>query len=199
MYECSGKKTTRLMMCWMPYCLTTTGMVAVLRAYFDASSRDSGAFVVAGYLFDPKQARKFRREWNPVFQPYGGMHMADLVALQSGFKGITREQSGALIREAVPIIRQHIVCGTAVSCWTQDVHNYSPRWIRGFGHPYAICCHLAMTAMGIWASDHGYRDGIAYFFESGDNYAQEAHEMMSVAETHPVVRGGLSVSVAHVS
>jgi hypothetical protein len=40
-------------------------------------------------------------------------------------------------------------------------------WVRGFGHLYAISCHLAMTAMGIWARGHNYRDGISYVFEAG--------------------------------
>ena len=81
----------------------------MLRAYFDASAREDGAYVVAGYLFDSAQARKFRREWNPVFDKYGGLHMTDLVALQGGFKGISRDESNRLIGTAISIIRPRIV------------------------------------------------------------------------------------------
>jgi hypothetical protein len=164
------------------------GMVAMLRAYFDASHRPSGVFTVAGYLFDSAQARKFRREMAPVFQIYGGLHTADLVALKGAYKNISRQQSDTLIQSVVPLIRSRMICGVAVSCWVQDVENHSPRWIRGFGHPYAVCCHLAMTTMGIWARENDYRSGIAYVFEAGDAYASEADDIMQGAAKHPIAQ-----------
>ena len=160
----------------------------MLRGYFDASERDDGAYVVAGYLFDSFQERKFKKEWNAAFARYGGMHMTDLVALQKGFNGISRKESNELIGQAVAFSRPRIVAGVAVACWIQDIHNYSPRWISGFGHPYAICCHLAMTSLGSWAKDHNYRDGIAYLFETGDRYAGEARDIMAMASAHPIAK-----------
>jgi hypothetical protein len=114
--------------------------------------------------------------------------MVDLVARQGRFKGISRDETNDLIRRAVPIIRQRILCGVAVSCWVQDVYSHSPRWIRGFGHPYAVCCHLAMAAMGIWARDHHEITGITYAFESGDAYSDEAHSVMSGSANHPIAK-----------
>jgi hypothetical protein len=114
--------------------------------------------------------------------------MVDLVARRDGFKTITREQGDELVKRAVQIIRSRIFCGVAVSCWTQDVITHSPRWIQGFGHPYAICCHLALTTLGIWARDHNYRNGIAYMFETGDRYADEAHRMLSLSAKNPIAR-----------
>jgi hypothetical protein len=168
--------------------LAADGVVAVLRAYFDASQRTSGVFTIAGYLFDSYQARKFRRDWNQVFGPYGGLHMTDLAALQGRYRGrVTRAQSHDMCHSAVEIIRQRMTCGVVVSCWVQDIQTHSPRWIRGYGYPYAVCCHLAMAAMGIWARDHDYRTGIAYVFENGDEHAAEATTLMRNAG-HPLIQ-----------
>jgi hypothetical protein len=165
------------------------GCFAVLRAYFDASKRPSGVFTIAGYLFDSYQARKFRRDWDQVFGPYGGLHMTNLAALQGAYRDrVTRPQSHDMCRAAVEMIRERMTCGVVVSCWVQDIHTHSPRWIRGFGHPYAVCCHLAMATMGTWARENNYRTGIAYLFENGDEYASEASVIMQNAASHPIVQ-----------
>jgi hypothetical protein len=86
------------------------------------------------------------------------------------------------------LIRSRIIAGVAVSCWVQDIQNHSPRWIRGFGHPYAVGCHLAMSAMGRWARENNYRSGIAYVFEAGDKYADEAFFLMQNADKIPIIQ-----------
>lgn len=164
-----------------------------MRAYFDASKRQSGVFTVAGYLFDSAQARKFRREWREVFGDYKcGLHMTDLAGLGGEYKksGLNRPKADEMVREAVSIIRKRMMCGVAVSCWVQDVENHSPQWIKGFKSPYSICCHLAMSAMAMWTVKNDSRSGIAYAFEAGDRYASEANYMMSNAAIHPEVQRG---------
>ena len=176
-------------------------IVAVLRGYFDAGKRESGVFTVAGYLFDAAQARKFRREWNEVFGKFkGGLHTTDFFALGGEYKkaGLSRDDRDEMVKQAIAIIRNRMICGVAVSCWVQDVENHSPKWIKGFKSPYSICSHLAMSSMAIWAvKNKCEKSGIAYTFEAGDRYANEANYMMSNAATHPEVQYGYQYRSHH--
>ena len=44
------------------------GRLAVLNAYFDASSRTSGIFSLAGVAFAKPQVKKFDKEWWKLFE-----------------------------------------------------------------------------------------------------------------------------------
>jgi len=163
----------------------------VLRAYLDASSRDdSGLFAVAGYLFESGRVRRFRQDWRETFG-YEKFSWADLIARTKPFKHLRGRENDAehtrLVAAGVSLVRQHAIAGSIVSCWKQDVENFGPTWIRGFGHAYSIACHMAMAGMGAWAKQNDYRGGIAYILEAGDDFSDEANHLLSYAAKAPVV------------
>ena len=152
-------------------------LIIVLRAFFDESERPSGIFCVAGFAFQKRASRMFKRDWLRLFGS-SGAHMADLVAGRQQFKGMSREQRDSLIRKAVPIIKKHITAGVAITCNVHEVRRLSPRWIRGYGHAYPVCCHLAMYALGNWLRDSGSPERVTYIFEAGHRFEAEANGFM---------------------
>jgi hypothetical protein len=86
------------------------GPVLVLEAYLDESERTGGVFCIAGYLFVPRQARRFAKEWTQLFGPKGA-HMVDLCARRQQFKDLSRQECNRLIKEAVKIIKYRMTFG----------------------------------------------------------------------------------------
>jgi len=162
------------------------GPVALLEAYFDESERAGGVFCVAGYAFAPPQARKFVKEWARLFDGYvGGFHMVDFVHRRGAFKGLAVTEQGPLLREAVKIINRRMAFGVAVSCNLAEVELRSPRWMRGFGHAYPVCCHLCMMALGSLIGDANLRGDVTYVFEAGHPSEPEARDFMKGATESP--------------
>lgn len=114
--------------------------------------------------------------------------MADLIAKAKPFEGISKPEHDRLIKIGVGLVREYFIGGVVVSCWNQDVENFSPRWIRGYGRAYSICCHFCATAIGAWAKENGDKGGIEYLFETGDDYHSEAEFVLAQADKVPVVR-----------
>lgn len=162
--------------------------LVLLNAYFDASARKPGTFCVAGYVFAKPQVKKFDRQWWALFGIYGGTHMKELAGGYGRFKGVDAPTRGALLIDAVQIIRQRISFGVAVSCDLNEINSLLPTWMQGFEHAYPVCCHIAMTALGMKVKDSGHSDDIAYFFEDGDDYSASAHKFMDRASHIPELR-----------
>jgi hypothetical protein len=164
------------------------GVLVVLHAYFDASERKSGIFCVAGIAFAKQQVKKFDREWWKLFGEYGGCHMKELAHRTGRFKGIDKAETDRLMKAAIKIINQRISFGVAISCDLSELNAILPKWIQGFEHAYPVCCHLAMTTLGSLVDKSGHKDDIAYFFESGDNYAGAAHKFMARTDDVPELK-----------
>jgi hypothetical protein len=163
--------------------------VVLLQAYFDESEREGGVFCVAGYAFAPHQAKKFTKEWSRLFSAYpGGLHMRDLTHRSRAFKGISAEEQHRLIVEAVKIVNRRITAGFAVSCNIREVELLSPKWIRGFRHAYALCCHLSMVAVGTFLAKTGNEERVNYVFESGHPHEAEARDFMRHVVQNPDVK-----------
>jgi len=159
--------------------LPSKGAAAVLEAYFDESERRGGTFCVAGYVFAKPQAKKFTKEWSRLFAGIkNGLHMVDLVHGRGAFAGTTPNERDTLIVEAVRIINARMSIGVGVSCNLAELKTHSPKWIRGFGHAYPVCCHLAMTALGTYLDKCGNLEEVAYVFESGHAYESEARDFI---------------------
>jgi hypothetical protein len=155
------------------------GCLAVLRCYVDASSRkESGLVSVAGYLFDSLRARPFTKQWRSRFGDER-FSWADLVGRSRQFKYLKERDPSehrALMAAGVSLVRENVIAGTIASIRKSDVEQHSPTWIRGFGHAYSVAGHMALAAMGSWAYMNGYRGGIDYVIEEGDEgYAELAH------------------------
>lgn len=164
------------------------GRLAVLHAYFDASSRTSGTFVVAGYAFAKPQVKKFDKEWWSLFGKYGGCHMKDLAHRTGRFKELGITDKDKLLKLAVKIIVKRISFGVAVSCDVNELNSLLPTWIRGFDHAYPVCCHLAMLFLGTHVTKLWPGEEIAYFFETGDPHSAAAHKFMQHISQMPVLK-----------
>ncbi len=153
-----------------------------LQAYFDESERQDGTFCVAGYAFSEPQAEKFVKQWSELFAGIkGGLHMVDLVHGVRAFNDVPPEERNSLIVEAVKIINSRISVGIAVSCNLAEVKQHSPKWIRGFGHAYPLCCHLALTALGKYLDVKQNPEKVAYVFEAGHSHEEEARTFIANA------------------
>ena len=148
--------------------------VAVLKGYLDASTRGSGLMSVAIYLFESGRVRRFRQRWRDTFGRTT-FSWADLIARQFPFDYLAdredpaaNREHGRLVAAGVSLVREHVISGAIVSMWKQDVENHGPTWIRGFGHAYSVAGHMAMAGMGLWMERNGYRGGISYVIEEGD-------------------------------
>jgi hypothetical protein len=159
----------------------------MLRAYFDASTRTNGTFCVAGYAFRRVQLRQFNREWSRLFGGYGGSHMRELTSRTGRFEGIDNGEQDRLLRGAVAIINAQIAFGVVMSCSLPEIQSLLPTWIKGFEHAYPVCCHLAMTRLGLSVSATT-DERIAYYFETGDQYSGSARAFMSRVEDTPELK-----------
>ena len=157
----------------------------MLRGYLDASRRDDqGLLSVAVYLFESSRVRRFRQCWRETFGE-AQFSWADLVARSGPFKSLRgdqfKDEHRRLMAEGVQAVREHVVGGAVVSCWSQDVKALGPTWIKGFGHAYSVAGHLALASMGLWAEENNYRGGIAYVIEAGDEGYDELNHLLSYA------------------
>ncbi len=160
----------------------------LLEAYFDESERPSGIMCVAGYAFAVPQARKFVKQWSHLFSDYGGFHMKEFAHCKGRFLGISPTERDRLMREAVKIINARMTAGVAVSCKLPEMQKVSPKWIRGFGHAYPVCCHWAMNALCLVLRSEGITDSISYFFEKGHPHEAEARDFVKSASLSPELK-----------
>jgi hypothetical protein len=167
--------------------LQSRDYVMVLEAYLDESEREGGAFCVAGYVFAPAQARKFAKDWKRLFGQRI-CHMVDLTHRSGPFKGIAPDEQNRLIKEAVKIINQRITVGIAASCNIEEINKLSPKWIKGFGHAYPVCCHWVMHTLGLKLEKMGIHEDVKYIFEAGHEYQAEAMHIVADWVKEPVMR-----------
>ncbi|GIK86562.1 MAG: hypothetical protein BroJett026_20430 [Betaproteobacteria bacterium] len=150
------------------------GTILMLRAYFDASQRDSGVFSVAGVAFGVDRAKKADREWRSAFDGRR-LHMADLHARKGEFDGITAEDAGRYCKAAVQIINRYASVVVAVSCDVDEVERLRPKGPEFDSHQiidsarssYNCGLHWTMMALGGILGD-GQR--VQYWFERGDRF-----------------------------
>jgi hypothetical protein len=153
------------------------GTVAMLEAYFDESERDRGLFAVAGYAFAKAQAKSFSKEWFALFGTRG-CRMSELAAGNGRFRGVPSSERARLQKEAVKIITARISWGVAVSCDISEMDGLLPKHISGFEHAYPVCCHMAMTMLGMLVTDRAMNEQIAYFFETGHEFEGRARRFI---------------------
>ena len=153
------------------------GVIAVLQAYIDESGREqqSQVFGVSGYAFYPGMAIKFVDAWKTLWGERL-FHMKDFVALQGDFRDMDRAEQSRLIKEAVKVINDHIRFGVCISCYIDEVRDFAPRWIRGFGNAYSVCAHLVLCEMGLIARTD---ESISYIFEDGHPGCKEADDFIT--------------------
>jgi hypothetical protein len=168
------------------------GWVVVLRAYVDASDRKAdGLISVAAHLIESGRVRRFKQEWRRVFGD-ASFSWAELVTRHGTFRSVYGrehdDEHRRLVTAGVKIIREYFIAASVVSCWRQDVENFGPTWVKGFGHAYSVAGHMAMAGMGDWAKRNNYKGGIAYFIEAGDQGQDHLEHLLSYASKSVEVR-----------
>lgn len=168
------------------------GLALFLQAYFDASERGNGAYCVAGYGFTPKQAKNFTKQWRKMLGDIPYFRTADLLARQGVFRGISCKERDRIMKRAVAIVREFTAVSVIVLCRRSEVDALAPTRKPGLRGPYPICCYFCMALLGQWLDKRSPRVGdIAYFFESGDEYAGEASAVMDKAKSSDGIEVGL--------
>jgi hypothetical protein len=165
--------------------------VAAFEAYFDESERKGRVFCVAGYAFLPRQARRFTKEWEPLFKPYGGFHMTDLLARKNGYEAIKEGQKDRLLKEAVRIVNMRMQFGVAVSCPVDQITLHSQS-VKAFSHAYPICCYLAMVNLVALIEESGCRREVKYVFEDGHFMEGTAREFINAVVSRPEIKRDLA-------
>lgn len=124
--------------------------------------------------------------------PYPYFRTADLLARQGVFKGISAVDRDRMVKRAVAIIRERSSASAIVLCQRSEIEALAPAQKRGLRGPYPICCHFCMSLLGQWLDKRSPGTGdISYFFESGDEYAGEAGELMNLAASPEGIAAGL--------
>lgn len=149
-----------------------------LHAYFDESERPDGQFVVAACIFCARKARRFRREWEPIFRPYGGLHYVDLVHKRRRFASISDEERDSLIRSAIPIVRDSTEACVVITGRTEDAKALRIE-ADGFRTAYAICCRFAAIRIDEWCKGEGRKQSVNFVFESGHRAQNEVDRFFS--------------------
>jgi hypothetical protein len=80
---------------------------------------------------------------------------------------MSTDETDTLLVECIKLINRTATFGVGVSCDMQEVASLFPKTLPIFHRVYPMCCYLAMEMLSGIAKAHGYIDGIAYCFESG--------------------------------
>jgi hypothetical protein len=163
-----------------------SAIVAVLRAYFDESDRSKAGgakvFSVAGVVFRPSKAVGFARAWRRMLGPFECFHTADLLAHKGEFKGLTRAESDAMLKQAVSIVNRYRAAVVACSCILDDFEDLKrAKRFSGFNSPYSGCAHTCMVLLGNWLRATGNPAKVAYLLEAGHRDSTDSHGLLSRA------------------
>jgi hypothetical protein len=178
------------------------GVAVVLVAYFDASEREGGDFCVAGLAFSTKKAKRAIKLWTELWGDQQ-CHMTDLHTRKANgaFADWTPERAGKRLVDSIEIISKYATYGVAISCEMAEMRRLMPAdgapgtepFLDGFSSAYAVCCHMAMTSLGILIENRKKDSGgVAYFFEKGDLHQGRAQRFLSMATEVPPLDGAPS-------
>lgn len=154
-----------------------SGYVVALRAFFDASEQ-GGVFSVAGFAYGLSNANKAQNAWVGAHGKRV-VHMADVHAHKEDFENISNVEAGEITVKSIEIISKYMKFGVAASCDLNEMpHTFQipvtgDRFIdtiaKGFGSPYAWCCHTVMHHIGKMVERAGGgNDEVTCIFETGD-------------------------------
>jgi hypothetical protein len=145
---------------------------------------------VAGYLFEVERCRKFDKDLAAVLSAIGVkvLHAADRAARRKEFKGKSREQCDAVLKDAVALVKKHASFGVAVMVSEAEFDRLAPAgWRRAAGGPYTACVQVCMAAVGKWVRSNAPSERVAYFFEKGHTSEGEANRYLKRLEKDPVL------------
>ncbi|MCW5772759.1 MAG: hypothetical protein KIT16_14035 [Rhodospirillaceae bacterium] len=165
--------------------------LVTIEAYFDESETRDGVplICVAGYLFDAQKHAVFDKEWSSMLADFRipFFHMTEIQACAARYCHLGSDLRRALVRRATKIIKDNFAYGLVVSTEPIAYASIMPGHPL-IGHAYSHCAVGCIRATRVWADQRDYREDIAYFYESGHRYADEANRIMNTIARDPVSR-----------
>lgn len=168
----------------------------VLGANFDESIRDKQGtepISVAGYVFKPAGYKHFSRAWSRMLKsgpsPTTHFHMTTLYARDGEYDGWSVEDRADILRQAVTAVQKHSFCGISVMFSQSDFERLAPHsWKDDFGSMYSAACQMALRTTAYWMDQHNCHLPIAYFFESGHKFWDQANALLSETANQPELK-----------
>jgi hypothetical protein len=170
-------------------------MALALDAYFDESDRTDGSepISVAGYIFKPTAYKAFCREWKRMLlsgpTPTTHFHMTNLYARDYEYEGWTIEDRAAYLHLAVAAARKHKFCGVSVLFSQSDFERLAPPLFKfQYSSIYSCACQMALRTTAFWMDNHRCFLPIAYAFESGHRFWDEADGILRGLSQYPEMK-----------
>jgi hypothetical protein len=92
------------------------------------------------------------------------------------------EDRAKVLREAVDAVRKHTYCGISVLFSQSEFEGMAPAsWVDLYGSIYSSSCQIVLRATEYWMDLNRSFDPIAYFFESGHRFWDEANSILTGA------------------
>lgn len=170
-------------------------MALALDGYFDESERREASepLSVAGYIFKPAAYRAFCREWKRMLlsgpAPTTHFHMTNLYARDKQYRGWSVEERADYLRLAVAATRKHKFCGVSVLFSQSEFERLAPPlWRFEYSSMYSAACQMVLRATAIWMDNHKCFLPVAYAFESGHRFWDEADEILRGIGRYPELK-----------
>jgi hypothetical protein len=164
----------------------------LLAAYFDESAQSSEPepISVAGYVFKPKGYEHFCRKWARLLrsgpEPVSYFHMTELYAGRGIYEGWNASQRAEILRLAIDAVRKHTYGGISVVFSQADFEKHAPaNWAAKYGSIYTAACTMVLRLTCFWLQQRGNDSHVAYVFETGNRFWNEANAILTALAKHP--------------
>lgn len=171
-------------------------LVMVLGANFDESIRNKEGtepISVAGYVFKPAGYKHFSRAWSRMLvsgpTPTTHFHMTHLYARSYEYDCWSVDDRADMLRQAVTAVQKYSFCGISVMFSQSEFERLAPNsWKDDFGSMYSVACQMALRTTAYWMDQHKCDLPIAYFFESGHKFWDQANALLTGTGRHPELK-----------
>jgi Protein of unknown function (DUF3800) len=182
-----------------PFPFDGQGMVMALAlaldGYFDESERSEASepLSVAGYIFKPTAYKSFCRDWKQMLlsgpTPTTHFHMTNLYARDYEYKGWSADERAEYLKLAVAAARKHKFCGISILFSQSDFERLAPPLFRfQYSSMYSCACQMALRTTASWMDTHKSYLPIAYAFESGHRFWDEADGILRGIGQYPELK-----------
>jgi hypothetical protein len=127
--------------------------------------------------------------------PTTHFHMTNLYARDKEYRGWSVEHRAAYLKLAVDAARTHKFCGISVLFSQSDFERLAPpRWVRQYSSMYSASCQMVLLATALWIERHRTFYPVAYAFESGHRFWDEADGILRGIGKYPESSGSIAIA-----